>query len=250
VTRALFLVACLLLASPAYAAFPQVAGSCSGTDTVSDTTQVVGFDCAGAFGTISAGNLLLIAWQGSGTDATPTSSCPEFTQIDDQIGGGGNGHTFTAYKIAEGDEGTSMNCTSEQAETSSFIAYRITPWHGTTAPEGTGASFSASAALDPPSVTASWGSADNLWIVIGGTDTLADDITAFPANYTANQLNPTNNGAGDIASATREVTTDTEDPGTFTNGSTNGAATTVVVRPAASVAASGVGGMLLMGVGR
>jgi hypothetical protein len=237
--RLLFLFACLALLglpAPAQAAFPVVSGICSGTDAVSDTTQVVGLDCAGAFGTISAGNLLIVVFHGSGTDATPTSSCPEFTQIIDTAGGGGNGHSFAAYKFAEGDEGTSMNCTSEQSETSSFVALRITGAHASTAPEGTGAAFSATTAPNPPSETASWGAEDNLWIVTAGVDSVSDNITAYPANYGDDNTSPANNGGGDLGLATRNdlTATATEDPGAFTSDSSNATAQTIVVRPAAA----------------
>jgi len=144
------------------------------------------------------------------------------------------------YKISDGLEGASMSITSSASEQSSHATYRINAWHGTTPPEINTAAASTTTP-DPPSVTASWGSDDNLWIAGTGYNDGRTVVSSYPTNYASDQLNP-QVGAGGTGTgiATDEVATDAEDPGTYTidNGEDQ-VAFTIAVRPAAAAGGPG-----------
>jgi hypothetical protein len=114
---------------------------------------------------------------------------------------------------------------------SEHISYRFTGMHASQAPEaGTMPALANTANPDPPSLTASWGAAPNLWIAVA-SNVAAASISSYPANYTDNQLNPINGTVGSIGVATRNLSLATEDPGVFTNSSSaNCSAQTIVVR--------------------
>jgi hypothetical protein len=138
------------------------------------------------------------------------------------------------YLIASGGE-TTVAVTSSAAERSTHIAARITGWHGTTPPEISAVASGSSTAPNPSSVTASWGSADNLFIALYGVDSGAP--TAYPTNYslaqTTTTTTPTSAAYGGMAA--RQVAAASDDPGAFTNSTSDDwRAYTVVVRPAPS----------------
>lgn len=93
---------------------------------------------------------------------------------------------------------------------------------------------------DPPSLTASWGSSDNLWTVLGGRT--GADITAYPSGYSNNTSKSFLDGShGPLAVRSRESAAATENPGTgFSTGGATFLAGTMVVRgssPAAVLSA-------------
>jgi len=143
-----------------------------------------------------------------------------------------------AYLIASGGE-TSVNVTKGGGERFTAITIRISAasWHGTTPPEVSTGATGDSANPDPDSVTASWGSDDNLFIAAMAWDDSdgGDTVDAYPTNYTSNQtVSDDLLSAGRGAIATRELTASNDDPGTFTTSAAEEWwAGTVVVRPAA-----------------
>ena len=236
--RLFIALALFALASPAYAAFPSVAGSCASTDTVSDTSHTIGLDCGGSFGTISAGNLLIVCWNGSATDGTPNSAITGFTLLREAIFGSASGHAVCLYKIATGSEGTSVTGSTDLAERTSAIALRITGWHGTTPPEVSTGRNDASGgeagnSPNPDAVTPSWGSADTLFIAYAGSDGVSTDFTVWPTNYGSNNVESANSGEGRSAVGTRALTATSDDPGVYTtiNSTTRWGAMTIAVRP-------------------
>jgi hypothetical protein len=179
---------------------------------------------------VAAGDLLIAAMAGDGArDASWPAGWNELA--DDDIST--VAHFSMAYRIATGGE-TSVQPTVTPTERSNHIALRITGWHGTTPPEISTVATGASASPNPTGVTASWGSADNLFIAIYGMD--SGTLTGYPTNYSDNQTdNATATSAAIIALATRNLASATDDPGNFTVGvSDNWTAYTIVVRPAAS----------------
>lgn len=161
------------------------------------------------------------------------------------------------YKIADGSE-VNFAYTSSGVETSVNRCLRITSWHGTTAPEATGATSTGNTTPNPPTLTPSWGSADTLWAAYYGMDGGAGatgEATAYPTSYANNQYTDVSGigGAGTVAMAvaTRELAAASDDPGTFTsNRSDAWAALTVAVRPAAAGAGGAPPGhgILLSGI--
>lgn len=99
-----------------------------------------------------------------------------------------------------------------------------------------------SSAANPPSLSPSWGSDDNLWIALAGHAASSDNaFSAAPTNYTGFVNTGTSSGgsAASIGSGTRNLTASSEDPGTFSvNNNRWWAATTVAIRPSAVVGSS------------
>jgi hypothetical protein len=211
-------------------AFPTVVGS----NATSNTSPNNPNHTVTLPGSIAAGDLLIAL---VAVDGAPTWTWPgDWNELLDQAISAQNGITV-GYKIAAGGE-TTVVPVSSFGERSNHISLRISAasWHGTTPPEittpaATGSGTNANPAGSP---TASWGSDDNLFIAVCSIDTNGGPVTGWPANYSGNQLqNNTASSAGIAGLATRELAADSDDPGTFTNGSDNWLATTLIVRPAA-----------------
>lgn len=143
-----------------------------------------------------------------------------------------------AYKIAAGGE-TSVTAT-HTTERSNQIGVRIpaAEWaNDGTAPQiSTIVTNAGSAAPDAGAVAPSWHATHgSIFITVAfWDDSAAVTVSAFPSGYTGNQVsNVTATSAGDIAMATRTVTTDvaSEDAGAWTlSGSEQWGAVTIAVK--------------------
>lgn len=151
---------------------------------------------------------------------------------------------YVAYRVVDGTEDTTTTFTLSSATRGAWIVYEVSgheapatqpPQVGTTA---TGSSTTP----NPPSVTVTGGSKDILAIVaFGRAGEEADDdtwVTAAPTNYTGLLQKACGvagtNLAGMVATASRQVTTATEDPATFTCATGAWRAQTVVIHPTSS----------------
>jgi hypothetical protein len=191
--------------------------------------------------TIVSGDLILVY---ACTDNTANFTVPTgFTEIL-------NAQTASAFKsqvfvkIADGTEdSTTVDGTLDASESTSYIALAIQDWYGTVAggiSVSTGATNVGTDA-DPDSVTASWGSDDNLFIAVVGGDYANKTATAYPTSYADNQTTHAHSGGGGgqqaVSLATRELAAASDDPASFTlvdDVSDTWAAHTIVVRPAAA----------------
>jgi hypothetical protein len=104
------------------------------------------------------------------------------------------------------------------------ISARITSWFGSISSgiEGTSVQQTTSTP-DPPSLTASWGSAGNLWIAFVGSRG-SRSLVSYPTNYSLYQtqaLNPGGDDRGETFMAGRQLQTATEDPGIFSFSDTS-----------------------------
>lgn len=162
---------------------------------------------------------------------TPTG----WTSLESATTSGGL-FTSTFYKVADGSEATSVTVALAGSARLSSRAVKIigqkssgfieiaTPVSGNTS------------GPDPGTVTPSWGSANNLWIVgamarSGGSTTL---ISAYPSGYTDNQAESTNNNAlgCTAAIASKAATASSDNPAAWTlAGAREVVATTIAVRP-------------------
>lgn len=245
--RRALLVLCLVLGrANVWAATPTVAATAVTADVTTGTTQVINLPSS-----ISAGDLLLVTFYGSGLDSVPHTTATGWTQLLDKVIQTNLAHMYVGYRIADGGEGSTVTFTTDVTENAGGCAYRITGWHGTTPPEiSTGVESAASTAPDPDAVTPSWGAEANLFIAVGGADGTNVDFTVYPTNYDGSQItSPTHtSGGGACALATRALTATSDDPGAFTiDTSVIWAAATIAVRPGTTVA--GRTGGTLMGVG-
>lgn len=201
----------------------------------------------------AAGGGLTIETTASGTTASSTThsvTLPSsiaandiimlfFSQLDDNSdttwpGGytelADDGCLFTdqlsvAYRRATGGESGSISVTTGTTTTGAFTTYRISGAHTSSAPEVNSVATGESTAPDPGSITASWGSADNLFIAAWNNQ--GTSTTGYPSSYTEDQLTQTG-----IGTAGRFLTGATDDPGTATLALTHvWCAYTTVIRP-------------------
>lgn len=185
--------------------------------------------------TVNAGDRLIavVSVRNAGTFTRPSG----WNELNAQTGGGGGvGKTTVFEKIAAGTEaGTTPTWTASTGTTGIWQVIRVTGAHASTPSEVTVTSGDSSAA-NPPSITPSWGAADDLFIAIAGHAAIsAAAWSAGPTNYTGFQNNGASSGgsAVSIASATRQLNATSEDPGTFTVSGSNRfwAAATIAIRP-------------------
>jgi hypothetical protein len=205
-------------------AFPQIAGTAVTQDTVNATSRACNLPA-----NIASGNLLLlfVTLDNTGNLDTPTDWSLVYNT------GNLTNHRCFA-KVATGSEGSTVTVTSA-SEQLTAIAARITGWYGslTGVEAAATANTGTSGSPDPPSLTASWGAADNLWIGVFGIDSTAT-LSSYPASLPNNRTfqvgGPSGAGTG-IASA--EDAGATFNPGNFSTTPTEDwCAQTVVVRPA------------------
>lgn len=90
---------------------------------------------------------------------------------------------------------------------------------------------------DPPPVTASFGSADNLFIVVLCANDDDETVSTYPTNYSngVDTISGAGSNGATVAHARRELASDTDNPGIFSlSGSQNSHTNTIVIRPAAA----------------
>lgn len=184
---------------------------------------------------IVAGDIILIF---ASINTTTTITTPSgFTQLATNIN---SDRLYIWAKVATGSEGTSISTTATAAVIQGYISYRVSNTFGSVSSTGIAVSTVVTASgvttIDPPSLTPSWGSANNLWIAVCNQDGGDRDVSAYPTNYTLGQLQSGNTGPGastDVAACARILTASTEDPGVFTFiRNSIGSAYTLAVRPA------------------
>ena len=187
--------------------------------------------------TVDADDLLIIIM---GTDRDTTATPPTgWTELQDFSSANSvSCHIFVIKAVGNEDGGTAdvvlLNNRAAAAQT-----YRITGWSGTLTDVEVGAdTFANNANPNPPSLTATAGADDNLWIAVDAVDDVVTVDTA-PTSYT--NLTETSPGSVPdcgLGTARRELNAATEDPGTFTNSaSDNWIANTIVIPPVAAAAA-------------
>lgn len=229
------LLASLLIASPAWAAFPTVDASNTSSGGFETTTHTVSMPA-----TCASGKTLLVLFSSDGTESvTWPGSWVELSQTS-----GVNPTLAIGYLKSTGAEaGGTIDVTTGTAETSRHITFCIggATDPTVTAPEASSYSSATTSNPDPPSVTPTGGTKDYLWIGVTNDDNGAHTVSSWPSNYTDNQ---TTAPVGDstttnVYAATRTNSAASEDPGTFTMSGTAAAtnAVTIAVHPAASTAA-------------
>lgn len=186
--------------------------------------------------TVSSGDRLVAV--SSIRNAATWSTVPTgFTQLKLQAGGGSVGDLTVFEKIADGTEGgTTKTWVASTATTAVWQVIRVTSANASTASEVASTNGDATNA-NPPSLTPSGGSNDYLWIAVASNGATGDTtgFTAAPTNYSGLQSNGGSSGGAtvNIATATRQLTASSEDPGAFTPSSNRfWAAATIAIYPA------------------
>lgn len=186
---------------------------------------------------ITSGNLLLVfaVFNGSPTVTDPSG----WTVLAGQAIPTGGDILRIYAKIADGSEGATVTVTLSGNQRAHAASYRITGnRNGLTSSEiAVSAPVDANTASpDPPNLTPSWGSAENLWIAADLCASSAFTFSSYPTNYGLGQLNVqsgNNNNANAVTLAARLLTATSEDPGVFTTVTARDRSVyTLAVRPA------------------
>lgn len=216
-----------------------VATSPAGTHTSPNLTSL----------TKNAGDLLIaivVIYDGNSTNAEFSAWGGGFTEFSDNAGTATMG-IGCAYKFSTGSETGTFTVTSADTSTndSAFFLLSIPGAHPTAPPEAGGFATGTSAAADPASVSPSWGADDTLWIAVGGSgeDSGAGaytGVTAAPTNYTSfaeSGISADVVGGIDAGVAFRQLTSGSENVGTFTVDLSNArnSALVIAVRPITAV---------------
>lgn len=180
--------------------YPIIAGTSTSMETNGVTSHTVSLPA-----NIVSGDLLIVLFCGRDVSSA-TINFPAGWNII-KTGLNGSSEIFkSAYRVADGSEGSTITVTTGSTGRSAHISYRITDY--TSTPEG-----EVNSSINPPSLTPSWGTKDSLWIAVarlsahGGTP-------AAPANYSDLQdVNPARDTRG--FSAVRNLNASSEDPGAF-----------------------------------
>lgn len=169
---------------------------------------------------IAAGNLLLMFFIKNGTtdDITDPSGWTELASATPN-----STDLAKIYaKIASGSEGATETVAITSAQRAAAITYRITGnRNGVTSSEIAVSSVNIDGnTLSPnsPSLTPSWGSAENLWISVGFANDGAFTFGSYPTNYSLGQQLSQHGtaSANAVVAAAYLLTASSEDPGAFT----------------------------------
>lgn len=191
--------------------------------------------------TVNAGDLLLASLE---FNADTTVACPggEYTRLSQRASSPGQWELWG--RIASGSEdGTNITFTTSASMAGAFQVARITGHKGGLVAgtdyslgTATGTTSTANANPDPPSVTAAWGTNDNLFIAFTGYRGTNVAVSSYPASYTSGAFSVSTNGGGGgagVAMAIRALASTTDNPGAFTLAAAQDHnEQTIVIRPA------------------
>ena len=221
--------------------FPAITNTATSGSASSSTTHTVNLPA-----TINANDFIVIL---AATDGAPTTVPPTgFTEIFDT----NELHVFV--KVATGSEGSTVTFSTSAAESSAHITLVGDTWFEDLAGIEISTSAGAtSASPNPDSVTASWGSDDNLFVANFAASRGDRTTTGYPTNYAGSNIdNPNGGGASgaQIACATRDLAASNDDPGAFSmSGTAPNRASTIVIRPAAAAGGGRIMSSLAAGGG-
>lgn len=225
-------LALFINAIPAFAAYPIVAQRLTSRDNVNDTTTTISNPSS-----ISAGNLLIhiIAFYSGGT--TPDATLPTgWTLVREWECNSTDGQCFEYIirRVADGTEGATLAITTTASRKASACSYRITGHasSGTILSETIAAGSSANA--DPNALNP--GVTKDYLAIVGGawnSDISGINITE-PSGYTTDQSIATTVQTVTCASAEKNVTASSENPGAWTHASQLWATSTILVHPESS----------------
>lgn len=206
-------------------AFPQVAAVNGGNNTSETTDHTVNLPAD-----INAGDLLLVFFVCDAFSVADVITFPEGWTKLFQADHSARIVLGVGYRVADGEEGATINVTTSSTETSAHTSYRITGYSGV--PEAATAATNSGSAPNPPHFFPSWGAKDALWFACEGNDH-DHTVTDYPSEFTdgRNDYAIADFGCG-VGTARREFSGDDLDPGAFTiSSSDDWVANTVVIQP-------------------
>ena len=196
---------------------------------------------------VAVGDLLLVALALDGTSGS-TNTPTGWTELRSLNTSGGGTLEIWGKDAGGTEDSTEVRWTTAANQEMAAIVLLIpeAEWAGdlsTDVDVSSGAgSATAATTIDPDSVTTGWTGETNRFFAIGmGDGSRNSGPTAYPTNYTRHLFLPNAVQIGaarqcQLSVATREATTDTEDPGTWTFASTREwNAVTIAIKPLAFV---------------
>ena len=153
---------------------------------------------------IVAGNMLLVFFYTRNFTITFPAG---WTELFQKVTYNGNGRFGAWYRIADGNEGSTITVTTSSSGYSAHISYRIESYSGI--PECGIAVTADSYNPDPPNLSPSWGAENSLWIAACGYEE-SQNASGYPADYSGGL------SYYSISGAWRQLYAASEDPGTFT----------------------------------
>jgi len=228
-------------------AFPNVRSSRLTTITSNSTSWTVTFPYQaadikdGGSDYVLSGDLILVCIGRDGSSGTGAIS--GFSTLFDQATGtAARGLTFA--KVATGSE-TDLTYTPGANEQGVARIIVIKDWYGAISggveANGTG-NTGTDNAPDPPSLTPSWGAADNRWLACAAHDNGTRVIDGYPTNYDDNPNADTSGGGtgAGLGTASRNLNGSPEDPGTFSlSAADDWVSWVVAIRPSSKVQIAG-----------
>jgi hypothetical protein len=186
---------------------------------------------------VSAGDLLLMFFlkhQSGDTITTPTG----WTLLQSFVAGGNKDAAIFA-KIATGSEGSTATVTISNAQRAVAVTLLVNGHAGGLTSADIAVSTeneqSNTLAPDPPSLTPSWGSAENLWVAAGFCNSGTFTFGSYPSGYALgiNTIQVSGTNGGGISVACKLATGTSEDPGGFTisSSSRDWSTFTLAIRP-------------------
>lgn len=202
--------------------FPAIAS------TRANGTAVSGSDFT--FGVMPTGTTsgdLLVAFGHAIEDNADYTDPSGWTRKDSEPGN--SGRSFVWARVATGTDPLVFPL-SALSNSVSIIVARITGWTGTdTSSVEANLLTDFSGNGDPPSITATWGSADNTFIAVCGRE--GANITAYPSGYSGGVTGFNEGAWGAVALASKESASATDNPGTgFSTGGSTVHVGTIVVK--------------------
>lgn len=188
-------------------------------------------------GTVNSGDLLIakLMFNSNRTVTGPGGSWAALSQNS-----GSPGQSEVWGDIASGSEGASVTFTTNTGVAGAFQVLRFSGTSGALV-AGTDYDIAVSSVFsgtsaDPPNVTATWGSAKNMFVVLTGYEGDNQLITTYPSGYSNGQDSVSTNGGGggaSVASATKTAEAASDNAGPFTIAATeHGFAYGLVLAPA------------------
>lgn len=189
--------------------------------------------------TVNAGDLLILI--AASDNATVQTTPGGWDLLDkrspnNQVYGG-----IYALEAAGTEGGGTVDVVTAAAEEMSAHMYRITGWAGTVSTDIDISTFVAEAtgstAPDPDSVTAGWGSDDNLFIAVAVSGDDDESATGGPTSYTnlttVSSGSATGSAQPNSHSARRSLAAASDNPSAFSlTGTEQWLAWTIVIKPA------------------
>lgn len=188
-----------------------------------------------------AGEMLLafLEWN---SDCTVTGPGGGWTKLRGDASSPGQSEVWA--KIATGADGSSATWTTSTSQAGAFHVRRITGNKGGLV-AGVDYDIAVNTAAttanpNPPSVSAGWGAANNLFVCSAHYRGGNQVMSAYPADYTLGDYQVTTNGGGGgagVATAVRQLAAASDDPGIFTLAASEFARCYTVVIAGGDVAA-------------